>query len=734
VGVGGGNVTLGRIVRVSRYTPPRYRTVVPASTTAAALLVASVGGAVVLFAVGLGYLYLERKRRSTDSVWRVLTKELVFDDPPETVGRGTFGLVLLAEYRGTQVAVKRVIPPRLMAAGSSEGVARGSSSTLTSMTRNTILGKGDMGDELAAGKGADLKASSRERRASYFDIEVAENISGAISSIDSGTARTRGSLYLDDNPDYTNTLESGMLLNKPGSGSFVGPATKNGGKKNRLDKKGGKKNRLGSILIHKRKYRDEYNKLKADFIIEMRCLSKLRHPCITTVMGAVIEKGEEPMLIMEYMDHGSLYDMLHNDTFPLDGDLLLPILRDIAQGLRFLHAAEPQVIHGDLKAQNVLVDSKFRAKVADFGLSAKKTIGATGTPYWMAPELLRGESSNSGASDVYSFGVILYEVYTRREPYQGEDPSTVLRDVADPSVNRRPPIPPACPAQIATIMTDCLDARIDARPTFEEIDLRLKRLDAENVHPGEMHLSAQARKNRKASRGEDLLFKVFPRHIAETLRDGGKVEPENRECVTVFFSDIVGFTDISASVSPMKVSDMLDRLYQGFDDLSLAHDVFKIETIGDAYLCVTNLVKDQESDHAKRIAEFSIDAIAMAGETLIDVDDPARGHVRIRVGFHSGPVIASVVGSRLPKYSMFGDTVNTASRMESNSLPGRIQCSDRTAELLKKQCPELPIVSRGQIRIKGKGEMLTFWVDEKEVGQGDRESSRTLHTISSGDV
>jgi len=352
----------------------------------------------------------------------------------------------------------------------------------------------------------------------------------------------------------------------------------------------------------------------------------------------------------------------------------------------------------------------------------------------MAPELLRGESSNSGASDVYSFGVILYEVYTRREPYQGEDPSTVLRDVADPSVNRRPPIPPACPAQIATIMTDCLDARIDARPTFEEIDLRLKRLDAENVHPGEMHLSAQARKNRKASRGEDLLFKVFPRHIAETLRDGGKVEPENRECVTVFFSDIVGFTDISASVSPMKVSDMLDRLYQGFDDLSLAHDVFKIETIGDAYLCVTNLVKDQESDHAKRIAEFSIDAIAMAGETLIDVDDPARGHVRIRVGFHSGPVIASVVGSRLPKYSMFGDTVNTASRMESNSLPGRIQCSDRTAELLKKQCPELPIVSRGQIRIKGKGEMLTFWVDEKEVGQGDRESSRTLHTISSGDV
>lgn len=99
-------------------------------------------------------------------------------------------------------------------------------------------------------------------------------------------------------------------------------------------------------------------------------------------MGAVIEKGVEPMLIMEYMDMGSLHDILHNESFPLDGDLLLPILRDIAQGVRFLHAAKPQVIHGDLKAQNVLVDGKFRAKVADFGLSAKKIIGATGTPFW----------------------------------------------------------------------------------------------------------------------------------------------------------------------------------------------------------------------------------------------------------------------------------------------------------------------------------------------------------------
>jgi serine/threonine protein kinase len=120
--------------------------------------------------------------------------------------------------------------------------------------------------------------------------------------------------------------------------------------------------------------------------------------------GAVIDKNEDPMLVLEYMDHGSLYDILHNNTFVIEGEILLPILRDVTQGVRFLHSAKPQVIHGDLKSHNILVDNHFRAKVADFGLSQKRNLGGTGTPYWMAPELLRNETVNTTASDVYSFG------------------------------------------------------------------------------------------------------------------------------------------------------------------------------------------------------------------------------------------------------------------------------------------------------------------------------------------
>jgi len=222
------------------------------------------------------------------------------------------------------------------------------------------------------------------------------------------------------------------------------------------------------------------------------------------------------------------------------------------------------------------------------------------------------------------------------------------------------------------------------------------------------------------SRTDNILFSVFPRHIAEALVAGKKVEPENHELVTIFFSDIVGFTDISSTLDPLKISDMLDRLYHSFDALSSYHDVFKVETIGDAYMAVTNLAKKQ-SDHCKRIAEFSIDAIRVAQKTLIDKDDPSRGYVNIRVGFHSGPVVSNVVGSKNPRYCLFGDTVNTASRMESNSAKNLIHCSDASAQLLQEQAPGIRIYPRGAITVKGKGSMKTFWVHkegEKETVSG----------------
>ncbi|KAI2500710.1 guanylate cyclase [Fragilaria crotonensis] len=457
----------------------------------------------------------------------------------------------------------------------------------------------------------------------------------------------------------------------------------------------------------------QYAKLKSDFIQEMRLLSKLRHPCITTVMGAVLSSGNEPLLVMELMDHGSLFDLLHNDSMVVEGDIVLQILRDVAQGLRFLHAATPQVVHGDLKAQNILVDSKFRAKVADFGLSQKKGVGAAGTPFWMAPELLNGASSNTAASDVYSFGIILYEVYSRKIPYEGEDFEETINQIRDPYISKRPPVPKSMPPEIVTLMNACTNAHPDIRPPFRVIDDKLKAFNVASVEPGILYFSLQQKKawDTTLTASENLLLDIFPKHVAQALSKGQKVEPQHFDCVTIFFSDIVSFTEICHKLTPLKVSDMLDRLYTKFDNLSRKHDVFKVETIGDAWMGVTN-VATQQPDHAKRIAVFAMDAIKEANRTLIDEEDCSRGFVKIRVGFHSGPVIANVVGARNPKYTLIGDTVNTSARMESNSQPGRILCSARAAKLLQEQAPELTVVSRGIIDVKGKGSMEAFWVAE----------------------
>jgi serine/threonine protein kinase len=384
-------------------------------------------------------------------------------------------------------------------------------------------------------------------------------------------------------------------------------------------------------------------------------------------------------------------------------------LRDVAQGLRFLHAADPKVIHGDLKAQNILVSSNFRAKVCDFGLSHTRNnwLGAVGTPYWMAPELLRGESKNTAPSDVYSFGIMLYEIYSRRDPYEGEDYKHVLRLARDPAVNKRPPVPERCPKTVATVMKHCVVNNPKERPTFEELDLLMKGLDLADVEPKKIACSLQDYLEERQPRRGDRLDERFPAHVADALREGRKLEPESRKMVSLFYSEIVRLGDIVGDHGAEKTSNLLRSLYDRFDVLAREYDVFKIETIGDSYMVASNLAKDQV-DHAKRIVEFANSAIKTASETLID---PEKGHLKIRVGFHSGPLVANVVGERHPRYSIFGDSVNTAIRMVHDSGENRIHCSEVAARLVRQQYPETSIRSRGVINVKGKGEMHTYWVN-----------------------
>jgi serine/threonine protein kinase/ABC-type phosphate/phosphonate transport system substrate-binding protein len=372
----------------------------------------------------LVHMYVEYRRKQADLVWSVDPEELQFQQPLQVVGRGTFGYVVLAEYRGTKVAVKKVLPSK---------TKQKQNKSTTGSSRHNVSHDSNEADDL---ENPTTKTDSHD----LFLRTLRPNIPGFPSLEDVAHA---GSL------DFRSNSNPGLQSMAAKINSWT--------------------NSMGSHC------KPNYKQLKKDFLREMRHLSKLRHPCITTVMGAVVSPKSEPMLVMEYMGRGSLYDVLRNMAIELDVDeTIMPILQDIAQGVRFLHAASPQVVHGDLKSKNVLIDANFRAKVTDFGFSAKRPTSATGTPYWMSPELLRGESNNTACSDIYAFGILMFEIFSRADPYSGENHVEVLSGVCDPHIRKRPVMPPNCSYKTNELYRSCVAHNPCKRPTAESVDLCLR--------------------------------------------------------------------------------------------------------------------------------------------------------------------------------------------------------------------------------------------------------------------
>ncbi|XP_035014158.2 receptor-type guanylate cyclase daf-11 [Hippoglossus stenolepis] len=212
---------------------------------------------------------------------------------------------------------------------------------------------------------------------------------------------------------------------------------------------------------------------------------------------------------------------------------------------------------------------------------------------------------------------------------------------------------------------------------------------------------------RQRQLAEDLLNQMLPKSVAKQLRQHKHVQAESYEKVTIFFSDIVGFTSISASCTPLQVVEMLNNLYMCFDTRIDSYDVYKVETIGDAYMVVSGLPERNGDRHADEIAKMALDLVAAVRQ--VSMPHMPNQRLQLRAGIHTGPCVAGIVGSKMPRYCLFGDTVNTASRMESTSLPQRIHTSSETyLALMKDNAYELQL--RGEIEVKGKGKMNTYWL------------------------
>ena len=233
-------------------------------------------------------------------------------------------------------------------------------------------------------------------------------------------------------------------------------------------------------------------------------------------------------------------------------------------------------------------------------------------------------------------------------------------------------------------------------------NLQLLKLIGEAMAISQARHDAEEALRAEQEKSESLLLNILPELIAEKLKQKQGCIAEHFDEVTILFADIVGFTPLSARLSPIELVNLLNQIFSNFDDLAEFLGLEKIKTIGDAYMVAAGLPEPKQ-DHAEAIADM-----ALAMQTVVDHLQFEHGEsFQIRIGINSGVVVAGVIGTKKFIYDLWGDAVNVASRMESSGEPGQIQVTEATYERLK---DSYHMEKRGLVSVKGKGQMTTYWL------------------------
>uniref|UniRef100_A0A8D2ZJT1 Guanylate cyclase n=1 Tax=Scophthalmus maximus TaxID=52904 RepID=A0A8D2ZJT1_SCOMX len=463
-------------------------------------------------------------------------------------------------------------------------------------------------------------------------------------------------------------------------------------------------------------------------------MKDMRHENINPFLGFFHDCGVFA-IVTEFCSRGSLEDLLLNDEVKLDWMFKSSLLLDLIKGMKYLH--HRGVSHTRLKSSNCVVDGRFVLKVTDYGYNEVLESGRF--PYteppaeellWTAPEILRsGQPGLHGTlpGDVFSFAIIMQEVVVRGPPYCMLDLSAtdIVEKLCKPPPLCRPAVSPDyAPFECIQLMRQCWNEQPDKRPSFDEIfdqfkninkgkktniiDSMLRMLEQYSSNLEELIRERTEELEIEKQKTEKLLTQMLPPSVAEALKVGGTVEPEYFDSVTLYFSDIVGFTTISANSEPIDVVNLLNDLYTIFDAIIGNHDVYKVETIGDAYMVASGVPVPNGNRHAAETANMALDILSAVGTFKMRhmPDVP----VRIRIGLHTGPCVAGVVGLTMPRYCLFGDTVTTASRMESSGMPHRIHVHQSTVKILRDLHLGYKLELRGRMEVKGKGMEETFWL------------------------
>ncbi|CAD5229509.1 unnamed protein product [Bursaphelenchus okinawaensis] len=501
---------------------------------------------------------------------------------------------------------------------------------------------------------------------------------------------------------------------------------------------------------------------------DLQLLTNLKlavHDNLNPFLGMSFNEKEEMIVLWKFCSRGTVQDVIYNEEVSLDEKFHAAFVRDITLGLEYLHLS---VIgyHGSLTPWSCLIDRNWMVKLTDYGVAnpierwekqgaitkeqlkedeeKSGAIQATNDLY-RAPEMLQMAEFNKRrgmeqtwkkqtanrlqAGDVYAFGMVMYEILFRALPFpENTNINELCEYVRDGSKSFKPSIQDKSKVHpdIASLLQDCWSNNPEIRPSVRRVRLntenylkvkgslvdQMMRMMEQYANNLEKLVQERTGMLEEANqRADKLLSQLLPSYVSNELKLGRAVLPKTFRQASVFFSDIVGFTTLCSNSTPLEVVTMLNTVYTGFDDIIAKHKAYKVETIGDAYMVVSGIPQENGTRHLMNLSDVSLEIMVFLKTYVI----PHRKDktMVIRIGLHTGQVAAGVVGLTAPRYCLFGDTVNTASRMESTGSPGKIQISEAFKIGLDQYYPEFETSLRGEFQIKGKGKMNTYWLDGK---------------------
>ncbi|CAJ0949004.1 unnamed protein product, partial [Mesorhabditis belari] len=466
---------------------------------------------------------------------------------------------------------------------------------------------------------------------------------------------------------------------------------------------------------------------------ELRLIRRMEHDNVHRFIG-LCEEASPVLTIWRLASRGSLEQVLTGSSMNIDGFFMYSLIRDLVEGMCYINKSFLKG-HRRLSSQVCYIDDRWQLKVGGYGLTFIRGLEQTTKKeqLWFAPEKLREPMTPPiEEHDIYSFAIISSEIITRKTAFDMENRREKVEEVTymikkGGSVPLRPDLVVADEADVNPallhLVRDCWHEEPQNRPRFETIkslitamgsDRKQNLMDhvfnilenyAETLEKEVQDRTGELVEEKKKS--DILLYRMLPRQVADRLKLGQTVEPEAYDSVTIFFSDVVKFTNLAAKCTPLQIVNLLNDLYSTFDQIIEEHGVYKVETIGDGYLCVSGLPHRNGIQHIRDIAEMSLGILKAI--QYFRVPHIPTERINLRIGLHSGSCVAGVVGLTMPRYCLFGDSVNTASRMESNGKPGQIHMSDAANSMIQRYGGYVT-EPRGEVIIKGKGVMSTYWL------------------------